>query len=332
MGGVFFARDTVGKRNAFLWRHRFPRAVSTAVVSFDNPHGTSNNSKLELCGDVAHHVVVADTVDVRERTVWTESNNAANVCWMRKGFTTTLKVPACPLCIQGHHQRRCFPQHDCIPGDANTMADICLRAWHLTDSALLAHFDDVFPQTNLWTLCPLNSAWTSKLISALHKKPSAMASVPGKQKKRMSVGTLGQLSAWNTKLIPSCDTAWTRSPSSASLHSAAGTKDSPSAANLSNLNKWRQSSVRWARRSPAWGPATPGTLCTRLPSHPTVLSLEETRCAARSCAAHARHPCHLPPEPRSWRPRIKGGSGTGGHDLCRFPFPAPARRARRDHK
>ena len=64
MGGVFFATDAGGKDRAFLWRHRFPRKVTNAVVLFDNPTGGINNSDLELCGNVAHHAVVADTLDI----------------------------------------------------------------------------------------------------------------------------------------------------------------------------------------------------------------------------------------------------------------------------
>ena len=47
----------------------FPESVRSQLVSFDNPKGDINNSDLELAGSLVHHAAVADTYDVRERTL-----------------------------------------------------------------------------------------------------------------------------------------------------------------------------------------------------------------------------------------------------------------------
>ena len=179
MGGVFFVPTVRGEYDAFLWREPFGRRVQRSLVSFDNPRGTINNSDLELCGNIAHHAVVADTADVRERTLWTGSDNVANVYWLRKGSTTTVGPPAYLLRIQAHHQRyhRYVATHDYVPGTANVMADICSRAWHLTDSQLIAYFNTNFPQIRSWQACRLNAGMNSGLISALFRSPSDLAFV-----------------------------------------------------------------------------------------------------------------------------------------------------------
>ena len=122
-------------------------SVQSKLVSFTNRAGTINNSDLELCGNIAHHDVVAQFADISERTIGTLSDNVANVYWLQKGSTTTTGPAAYLLRLQAHHQRfhRYLSLHDYIPGPTNDMADICLRVWHLTDSQLFAYFDLHFP-------------------------------------------------------------------------------------------------------------------------------------------------------------------------------------------
>ena len=91
MGGVFFFSTDDGPR-ACLWRHRFPRAIRRHLSSFANPSGSITNSDLELCGNVAHHEVISSQLDIREATIWTGSDNSANIYWNRKGSTTTLSL------------------------------------------------------------------------------------------------------------------------------------------------------------------------------------------------------------------------------------------------
>lgn len=100
------------------------------MCTFENPSGTINNSDLELCGNIAHHDVIAQLGYIRERTIHTLSNNVASVFWLRKGSTTTTWPPAYLLQAQALHQRfHCYIlQHNYILGEANAMADKCSRA------------------------------------------------------------------------------------------------------------------------------------------------------------------------------------------------------------
>ena len=261
MGGAFFVPADKGYES-ILWRERFPQHVQAALVSFDNPSGTINNSDLELCGNVAHHMVVAQTADVREKTVWTGSDNTANVYWMRKGSTTTTGPPAYLLRIQAFHQRyhRYVPQHDYVPGTANEMADICSRAWHLTDSQLLTLFNTRFPQSQSWKICHLPTAMSSALISALYRKPSRLECVRKLPSQRMPIGHFGPTIAMRSKSTPSSATSPIRFPSSTSLHKDTEMGAFPPAVNPSQLAGYQQFSARWARRSNGWGPATHGKI------------------------------------------------------------------------
>ena len=271
MGGVFFAplptaqcaapSSAPSDRHphcAFLWREPFDTAIQSDIVSFDRPNGTISNSDLELCGNVAHHSVIADTCDVREKTVWTGSDNTANVYWLRKGSTTTTGPPAHLLRIQAFHQRfhRYVPTHDYVPGTANAMADICSRAWHMTDSQLVSHFNTLFPQPQSWKLCRLRPEMSSALTSALCRKPSSLAFVQKLPTLRMPIGHFGPNIATPLTSTLSSALSQIRSHSSPSLRSDTETVAFPPAANVSQLAGYQQSSVRWARRSNGWGPRT----------------------------------------------------------------------------
>lgn len=107
MGGVHFVHDAQGKLHPLLWRQRFPQAVSDELVSFANPKGTVTNSDSELAGTIAHHDVLAHTVNIVECTVHTLSDNDPTVCWQRKGSTTTAGPAAYLLRLQALHSRCC---------------------------------------------------------------------------------------------------------------------------------------------------------------------------------------------------------------------------------
>ena len=160
MGGVFFIKvHGIGK--PYLWLKLFPPKVQMLLVSFVNPMGTITNSDLELCGNIAHHNIVTSHVNVREHTIWTGSDNVANVYWHRKGSTMTTGPAAYLLCDQALHQQthQYVLLHNYIPGTANTMADDYSRLWHLTDSQLLRYFNRQYPQRELWQICRLSNKW-----------------------------------------------------------------------------------------------------------------------------------------------------------------------------
>ena len=258
MGGVAFITTPDGDLVPCLWRQPFSLAIQRELVSFRNPHGTITNSDLELCGNIAHHDVVAQIADLRERTMTTLSDNVANVYWLRKGSTTTIGPAAYLLRLQSHHQRfhRYVPRHDYIPGDSNVMADICSRAWHLSDSQLLSSFNRRFPQRSDWRLCHLSPQMNSALTSSLFKKASVTASVQSMPSEKMPTGSSGFSSAHSFDSTRSFPGFRIRSPISSYSPSDIGMDVWPQAKGPSQLNMFRTSSARLVRRSKGWGPTT----------------------------------------------------------------------------
>ena len=261
MGGVFFAPAADGAIIPFLWRKAFPHAISANLVSHDNPSGSITNGNLKPCGDLCHHDVIAQHVDVTERTINTLSDNVATVFWLRKGSTTTTSPPAYLLRLQAFHQRfyHHTPRHDCIPGDSNVMADKASRSWDLTDSQLVDFFTRAHPQTAPWRLCRLTSATNSAVTSALLTKRCATQLITTAPSAKMPTGSPGSNFAPVSGFIPFLPIQKILSPSSKFSPSGTETVDWPPAVNPSQLSTFQTSSPRWARRSPFWGPKTPAT-------------------------------------------------------------------------
>lgn len=264
MGGVFFAPDSQGRIIPHLWRQRFSPEISAALVTYDNPTGTVNNSDLELCGNICHHDVVAQTVDIREKTIGTLSDNVASVFWLRKGSTTTTKPPAYLLRLQAFHQRhhRYVPRHDYIPGESNVMADKASRAWDLVDSQLVTFFNREYPQTEPWRLCQLLPETNSAVTSALSVMRCDTRLIEITPTARMPTGSSGSNFAPLTNWIPFLPINKILSPTSKSLPNVTEMGGWPLAVNASHLNTFRTFSPRWARTLPGWGPKTPGTRTT----------------------------------------------------------------------
>ena len=97
-----------------MWRLRWPRRIADLLITDANPNGTITNSDLELAGGLLHLEALAQTFDVRERTVLTKTDNLNALFWERKGSATTEKAPAHLLRLFGIHQRyhRYVPRHD----------------------------------------------------------------------------------------------------------------------------------------------------------------------------------------------------------------------------
>ena len=159
----------LGCRRPLLWRHRFPEDIVQALVSFDNPRGSINNSELELAGHVAHSDVLARERDLLERTIATGTDNTASHGWSTKGASSSAGPSAYLLRLQAMHQRvfRYQQRTFYLPGDANGMADDCSRLWHLSDDELVSYFDAHYPQPRPWRLCHLNPGTASAIHSAL---------------------------------------------------------------------------------------------------------------------------------------------------------------------
>ena len=245
-----------------LWRVRFPVAVSARLRTFDNPSGDLNNSELELLGAFLHDAVAADCFDVRERTIKSYTDNLATLFWSRRGSVTTTSPTASILRYHALHQRyhRYLPLKDYLPGDANAMADDASRLWHLSDAALLAHFNSTFPQAEPWRLYRLPRATTSCAISRLHSATSsAVLSLPPPPPP-LPIGRSGPVSAIPYPSLRPLATSKTQFLSSKSSPSATGAASSTPVADLSVAAPWRVPYAALVKRSPVWGPRTPGSM------------------------------------------------------------------------
>jgi hypothetical protein len=260
MGGVMFLPAEDGIPEPVLWRAPFPLEIQQQLVSWANPAGTITNSDLELAGTIAHHDILVHASDVRECTIATLTDNTPAQAWQGKGSATTTGPAAYLLRLQAIHQRhhRYLPVVQYIPGPANAMADDCSRRWDLSDAKLLTHFTNCYPQTKSWRLCHLQHALLSSLTSALQKQRPGPESMFPHKIKWTGLGKSGSSSAATSIKTQPLPPLTTPSPYSKYLPNASATADPPAAVTLSGIARYLTPSVRWARRSPYWGPQTQG--------------------------------------------------------------------------
>ena len=265
MGGVFFAHvlsaDGQSVLQPYLWRAPFPKDIQDDLVSTRNPRGTITNSDLELAGTIAHQDVMAQVLDIRERTTNTSSDNTPAVAWQKKGSTTTTGPAAYLLRVQAFHQRfhRYHPRFSYIPGPANRLADDCSRRWDLSDQELLTYFNCQFPQAQPWQLCHLMPKMLSTVICALRRQRSAVELCLAVPMRPMRLGSFGETFVPPSTRMHSSPRCMTRSLSYKSTPVESETEEPREAVTAFALAQWLKSSVQWVRRSPFWGPLTPGS-------------------------------------------------------------------------
>ena len=129
-GGVWFPAAHLTPHEGFsnqplVWRLRCPPHISRFLITDANPGGTITNSDLEVEGGLLHLEALAQTFDIRERTVLSKTDNLNTIFWQQAGSATTDKVPAHLLRLFGIHQRfhRYIPRHDYLAGPSNPIAD-----------------------------------------------------------------------------------------------------------------------------------------------------------------------------------------------------------------
>ena len=86
MGGVWFPADHIAPREGttgqpVVWRLHWPQRIADHLVTDANPNGTVTNSDLELAGGLIHLEALAQTFDVRERTVLSKTDNLNALFW-----------------------------------------------------------------------------------------------------------------------------------------------------------------------------------------------------------------------------------------------------------
>ena len=183
-GGVWFPSEHLQPRDGFarrpvLWRLRWPKEIIDKLVTDKNPNGTISNSDLELAGGLLHLEAIAQTFDVRERTLLSKTDNLNTLFWQRKASSTTDKVPAYLLRLFGIHQRfhRYVARHDYLPGPSNPVADALSCDFHLTWRELISTLSRHLPPNTvcqLWTPTP---QVVTAVFDALLKTRPAPASI-----------------------------------------------------------------------------------------------------------------------------------------------------------
>ena len=255
MGGVWLSRDPTVV--PIVWRQPFTQPVRAALITSTTPNGTISISDLELAALVAHKAILADAYDIAERTIWIATDNRAALSWSQKGSSTAASASAYLLRLNALHQRahRYVATHDHIAGTANSMADDASRLLHLSDSALLTHFNTQYPQALPWRTLTLSSSMHSALTGALFKTRPVDGFPNNAFTPRPRPGSVGTPFAplWVSTPAP-CP----RTPSPSCRCSRNGCEQalSPPAPTLSALEQWKTPFARWARRTPGWGPRT----------------------------------------------------------------------------
>jgi hypothetical protein len=264
MGGVVLpsgrlpARSDIHANHPLVWRCRFPPDIVRDLVTFENPRGKTTNSDLELAATIVQHDVLANTYDVRERTLHTATDNTPTLFWHRRGSISTNTTPAYLLRLQALHQRfhRYVPTHSYLPGPLNCMSDDASRRWDLSDDELLTHFDSVYPQPTPWRIYHPTSAMLSAVTSALRRQRLPPESFLAAPPPLTDNGSAGRISATRSHWILPSRRSPIRSPSCKSMPTAIAPENSPPVIALSALEQWRTPSVPLGRRSRQWGPRT----------------------------------------------------------------------------
>ena len=265
-GGIWFPSGHLAPRGTFkaatpvVWRYEFPECIQSRLVTDENPNGTISNSDLELAGGLIHLEALAQTFDIRLRTILSKGDNLATTFWERKGSTSSNKPPAYLLRLFGMHQRyhHYVPRYDYISGPSNHVADALSRDFHLSWPDLMSSLSDFIPQNTgyqVWTPSPqIISAVTSALLTKQCSRESLLVVPPAP--------TQGGGSGLSTQL------AWASTPiskpSRTKYHSYKSSPDEFVRENLrpsriqSGLERLKITYGSLPRRTNQWGPRIRG--------------------------------------------------------------------------
>ena len=176
-GGIWFPANQLNPRQGYsqkpvVWRLEWPQHIIDKLVTSDNPSGTISNSDLELAGGLIHLEALAQTFDVRERTLLSKTDNLNTLFWQRKGSATTEKVPSHLLRLFGIHQRyhRYVSRHDYIPGESNPLADGLSRDFNLTWDEQMTALAPHLPAPGEYQIWTPTEEFMSAILGALLRK------------------------------------------------------------------------------------------------------------------------------------------------------------------
>jgi hypothetical protein len=249
MGGIWLSADD--NCHPILWRSEFPASVQSRLVTYDNPSGNLTNSDLEQLALTCHPDILACEHEIRERSICILSDNTAAVSREHRGSTST-DAPAAYLCrIASLHQRenRYRLTAAYLPGVLNVMADDASRRWDLSDSQLLDYFNSFYPQAYEWKLCTLRSTMNCSATQALSMKRCNPASLMAEMLQPPRTGNVGNTFVNNLdwhRSLPKMPIQFAGSQHSRHEYETAGF---PPPTSPSELQRWRQPSHLWHRRT-----------------------------------------------------------------------------------
>ena len=262
-GGVWFPSDHLTPRQGVeqkpvLWRLEWPSFIADELVTSDNPSGSITISDLELAGGLLHLEALAQTFDIRERTVLSKTDNLATLFWQRKASTTSDRVPAYLLRLFGIHQRhhQYVPRHDYLPGPSNPLADDSSRLFFLSDSQFLSHFNSEHQQTTSYQLWTPTLKVVSAVISALQRKRSPPESLLVVPPPAQAPGISGATTVLNWPSIPFSKPSKTPYLSYKSSSSEFDKETLQSTAMPFALEQLKITYGTLDKRSKVWGPTT----------------------------------------------------------------------------
>ena len=269
-GGVWFPVPSLDSRHdqppatPLVWRLPWPQHIRQALITQDNPNGTISISDLELAGGLIHLDILAQHLDIRERTLLSKTDNLAALFWQRKGSATTNAPSAHLLRLFALHQRfhRYVPRHDYEPGITNPLADAASRLFHRSDSQLLTLFASQFPQELPWKLVHPTWQMTSSVISALQRMTSTRESLLVAPPPVMLNGTSGSSTQLTWASTPFSKPSKIKYPCFRSSSAEYAQVSFPSQDVPSSLDQLRTTYGLLPRRTSPWGPLTPALTLT----------------------------------------------------------------------
>jgi hypothetical protein len=127
---------------------------------------------------IAHKDVPALHADTAERTIWVAMDNRAALSWSDKESSISTAAQAYLLRLNAlHQQTHCYVSiHDHIAGKANGMVNDASQLWHLSDHALLTHFNTHYLQASPWEILTPSLSTILALTGLLFKQQPKIAS------------------------------------------------------------------------------------------------------------------------------------------------------------
>ena len=216
----------------WVWKLEWPSEIKAQLITESNPSGSLTINDLELAGMVLGWLTLEMLpIDLSFKHIGLFCDNTSAVSWALKGSTSTSLPASRLLRFLALRQRErqtssLLPLH--IAGTDNKMADAASRAFkhgeyfHIADN-LLSYFNSTFPlQTGSWRKLTVHPSLVSRVMSCLRGALSQMESLLRLPKRALSIGTLGAVTANNSRaLIPTSSQSTKRtklSSSPASLH------------------------------------------------------------------------------------------------------------------